>query len=82
MVRRAVSQLLLLALTLTTLLLLTCQPGLAQNKSMPSGPVAASQRLRKMTNAERRAAAARNVHRKGMAGTKKQATTAQPGVKK
>ena len=72
MVRRAVSQLLLLALTLTTLLLLTCQPGLAQKKPIPSGPNNAYLNMRKMTNAERRAAAARNAQRKAKAGKKNQ----------
>lgn len=83
MVRRAVSQLLLLALTLTTILVLTCQPGLAQKKPVPSGPNNPYLNMRKMTKAERQAAAQRNAQRKAAAGKKNQAgTNANRGVTK
>jgi hypothetical protein len=83
MVRRTISRLTCLAFTLTTLLLLTCLPGLAQDKSIPGGPLPASQRLRKMTKAERLAAAQRTAQRKAAAAQKKQAApNAQPEVKK
>jgi hypothetical protein len=72
MVRRTASRLLCLAFTLTTLLLLTCQPGLAQKKPVPSGPNNAYLNMRKMTPAERRAAATRNAQRKAAAGQKNQ----------
>ena len=81
MLTRTALKLIRLALIVATLLF-AIEPGFAQKKPVPSGPNNAYLKMRKMTIAERQAAAKRNAQRKAATGQRNQVAPPKSEVKK